>query len=138
MTPLEILEKAKAFLHTNAWGQVANRQMDKHTPDGHRYCAQGAIVYGAFGGKNWCEEKAIFHHGPCSQERSFPYCANEDFSEEEKEFRPVMDVLDGVAREIAGDWCAGATWYNDALGRTKEEVLALFDRAIDRAKAEHQ
>lgn len=48
----------------------------------------------------------------------------------------VLGRLDEAAWEDSDGGFFKASSYNDAEGRTEEEVLALFDKAIELAKAE--
>src|SRR5436190_1349586 len=42
----------------------------------------------------------------------------------------LEDQLDAAAQQITGNPNINAVGYNEHLGRTREEVLALFDRAL--------
>lgn len=48
----------------------------------------------------------------------------------------VYALLDTAAEQASNGVHPSAPSYNDAEGRTEEEVLALFDKAIELAKAE--
>jgi|SRR5690606_20051415 len=137
MTLVEILEKSKAFLEANAWGQTVDRAEEKGAPDGFKYCAQGAIAYGAFGGAGYCVSQAYFHEGDCDLDE-YDDCLRESSEDLTEPFGKARELLSELTREITGKSYVGLTWYNDQLERTKEDMLALFDKAIERARGSEQ
>lgn len=134
MSLVERLEKSLEFLRANAWGQGSDRTNYLFSRE-PVYCARGAVVYGAFADetdKAWCLARAEWHEGACTVDNS--YCENDavvDFPE----FDEVIDALDAAVSEIEGQesW-AMITEYNDHAGRAKEEVIAVFEKAIERAR----
>ena len=48
----------------------------------------------------------------------------------------AVELLNEATKQISGGQYTHAPSYNDTEGRTEEEVLALFDKAIELAKAE--
>ena len=49
---------------------------------------------------------------------------------------PNRDTLKPLKGALPDDWHGAIFLFNDAPGRTQEEVVALFDRAIELAEAE--
>lgn len=136
MSIVERLERGLEFLQAHAWGQTADRQTCETSPDGYSYCAQGAVAYGAFtetGDEPWCEYQARFHVGPCDDDEDGD-CFNSRRGPIDREFRDVMEFLNSVVREMVGKTYVGVTWYNDDLYRTKEDIEALFEKAIAKAR----
>lgn len=48
----------------------------------------------------------------------------------------ALNLLSKAAEQVSNGMYRSAINYNDEKGRTEEEVLALFDKAIELAKAE--
>jgi hypothetical protein len=130
---VEIFEKSKAFLEANAWGQTADRQEDSEAPDGFKYCAQGAMVYGAFGAVGYCTTNAHYHEGDCEPDEDGD-CWRGPSGERDKSFKAAREFLDDLTQKISDRPYAGLTWYNDDLCRTKEDMIAVFDKAIEKAR----
>lgn len=110
MDVVEVLEKAKERLRGH-WCQGAlyrDSESNEVIPEvpGCRVCAYGAIG-------------SVCRSTPPSVSRG-----------------RLLDRLDEAAYMISDGEFSGAPSYNDAEGRTEEEVLALFDKAIELAKAE--
>jgi hypothetical protein len=133
------LEKSLEFLKANAWGRYEDKIADQDAPDGFKYCAQGAIAYGGFAGADatYCPERALFHKGECDL-GTWNECATQLGCETDIEFRAVRDLCDRLADETRGAGWGGLTWYNDDTYRTKEDMVKLLEKAIERAKEEQQ
>jgi hypothetical protein len=127
------LEKSLEFLKANAWGQGSDRTQYLFSRE-PVYCARGAVVYGAFADevdKAWCLARAEWHEGTCTDDNS--YCEG-DHVVSFPEFDEVIAALDAVVGDITGLPYPMLTEYNDEAGRTKEEVIEVFERAIERAR----
>lgn len=129
------LEKGLEFFKANAWGQTVDRQKSEGAPDGYAYCARGAVIFGAFAEAvdGYCPHDSRFHDGPC-QGDGYGECDNNKRHAVGREFENVMLLFDDVARAVEENIHFGVAWYNDALGRTKDDMIALFEKAIAKAK----
>lgn len=116
MDVLEALVKGREFLAAHQWGQRVDREA---TLEGYAYCARGAL---------YCGNRPE----PPAERRSFMYLIDED-----EEFAWVLKFIDGVVRENFSPW-ASLPIYNDIVATSKDEVLAVFDRAIDKARKESE
>lgn len=129
------LETSVAFLKVNAWCQEDDKRPDAAAPDGFRYCAQGAIAYGGFAdtGITFCPHRVMFHKGECTA-GIYDECTLFPDDAIDLEFRQTMELCNDLARELTGKAYVCLTWYNDADGRTKEDMVEFLEKAIERAK----
>ena len=108
----ELLTEAKKLLETKGWNQFSLAR-DKHgqstfydDTEACSYCAVGAV---------WAASKI-----PNAMHTSTP------------EYASVASTIQLLQSVIPGN--AYTSSWNDVPGRTKEEVLTLFDTAIEKAK----
>lgn len=135
MSIVDRLEKSLEFLKAKEWGHSSDR-VELLTGE-VAYCARGAVVYGGLAGledTTWCLSYAHWHTGPCHEGEN--YCDNNQRVDVD-EFTQVMNALDLIASEEASAvdrWCWGVTDYNDLIAKSKDDVIAVFEKAIARAK----
>lgn len=134
MSVVERLESSLAFLKANEWGQSADRT---ELLDGSvAYCGRGAVALGGFADltdTTWCLSYAHWHKGPCVEGES--YC-DVDEMVEVPEFNQTMKVLDNIADEVSDrPYEVQFTSYNDIWANSKDDILAVFEKAIERARA---
>lgn len=132
MSVLHRLEKSLAFLKANEWGQDA----DKADRDGKPcYCARGAVIYGGFPEKadQWCVFQAHWHNGPCEPDEDGECWESAAEPEHMPEYRATIKSLDEAVRAVEGDhyrW-SSIVDFNDRWRRTKDEVVSVFEKAIE-------
>lgn len=129
------LEKSVEFMKANAWGRYDDKHPDENAPDGFKYCAQGAIAYGGFAdsGMTFCPGRALFHKGKCTI-GLYDECTVKPDEVVDLEFRETINLCDDVANKLRGSGWGGLTWYNDDISRTKEDMIVVLEKAIERAK----
>lgn len=106
MTPHEVLGEARRLIAEVGWTQLA------YARDGHR-CG---VAFDSSNAVCFCVEGALMRAG----------------------FPDVESISAGrklMQRALAVDTHGAAMTWNDAHGRTKKEVLAAFDKAIELAGA---
>lgn len=133
MSVVERLSKSLKLFKANEWGNGADRA---ELFDGTvAYCGRGAVVYGGFAdltNTTWCLSYAHWHTGPCVEGEN--YCDNDETVDVD-EFKQTMKVLDDVADEVAGQsYQVPFTSYNDCTAKGKDDIIAVFEKAIERAK----
>lgn len=123
------------FLQAHGWGQGSDRQEDYASiPGGYKYCARGALIYGAFADETehaWCPDRADWHKGPCVEAPDV--CDNSDQADP-ADWIAARGALDDGATVVGGRWMVSVE-YNDAIGRTKSEVEGMFEAAIKLARS---
>lgn len=131
MSVVERLELGLAFCKAHAWGQGADRQ--ESITGEVKYCARGAVIFGGFADETestWCLDRAAWHKGPCSDVDDF--CGNTEYHDPADWFG-AMEALNDGAIAVEGRWII-ATEYNDAIDRTKDDVILMFEAAIEAVK----
>lgn len=135
MSVVERLETSLAFLKANEWGQSADRT--ELLGGSVAYCGRGAVVFGGFADltdTTWCLSYAHWHKGPCAEGES---CCDNGQMVDVDEFVQTMKVLDHIADEVADrPYEVQFTSYNDIYATGKDDAIAIFEKAIERAKGQ--
>lgn len=110
MTDLERLTTALEFLKANDWTKGYARAK---TLTGYAYCAEGAVRYGVFPELAHCEECPP--NGPG--------------------IRDILNKLDRAVEKVTEYKHDELYEYNDVSGTTKEDMVKVFEKAIEMEKA---
>ncbi|MEU1880349.1 hypothetical protein ABZ470_23840 [Streptosporangium sp. NPDC020072] len=125
MTISDRLKKALSFLQENQWGKYHTRLREA---DGtYTYCAEGAIRWGAFSELARTDEHG-HEHTPDGEGVS-------------KAIRFMDRHAEEMAREmeLSGAWGIDELYeFNDHGQTTRDDVIALFQRAITDAEAKEK
>lgn len=106
----EVFEQAKIALEVNGWGQGA--WLDRSTGC---VCAEGAIIAAISG-------EPLPSPGALSDDGAETFFEAETFLS-----RFIEDETDGTERSLVG--------FNDWTAKSADDVVSLFDRAIEKVKS---
>lgn len=123
MKKSERLVKALEFLKANHWVQLFNKTASEMEGGGYGYCAEGCIRWGGF------------------PELAGPFGREPEGDEVEELLAFMNKIVLAFAKDNAQakrfyGWPDELYVYNDQKDRTKEDIIALFERAIEKAKEE--